>query len=149
VQRWRSKTFHVIESLDLKGKDRDGPDDSRCSLTWNEVLFQSFEANNLKTLDLDTYFLLKRPAARQAYRFLDKRFWHTSRREFDLRVFACEHVGLSRCHDSAQLKRALGPVFRDLEDIGFLEAMSDSKRYLREGRGKYRLVLCRKREKGI
>jgi hypothetical protein len=112
VRRWKSKTFHVIETLDLKGSDREGRDESPCSLTWNEVLFQSFQASNLKALDLDTYFRLKRPAARQAYRFLDKRFYHSSRLEFDLRVFACEHVGLSREHDSAQLKRALEPILK-------------------------------------
>jgi hypothetical protein len=118
VRGWKSKTFHVIDTLDLKGSEREGPDDSFCSLAWNEVLFQSFQSNNLKALNLDTYFQLKRPAARQAYRFLDKRFYHSSRLEFDLRVFACEHVGLSREHDSAQLKRALEPILRELLDSG-------------------------------
>src|SRR5262249_5273094 len=32
VKRWKSKTFHVIETLELKGKDQAGPDDSPCSL---------------------------------------------------------------------------------------------------------------------
>src|SRR5438132_6173448 len=118
VRRWMSRTFHVIETLDLKGSEREGPDDSLCSVAWNEVLFQSFQSSNLKALNLDTYFQLKRPAARQAYRFLDKRFYHSSRLEFDLRVFACEHVGLSREHDSAQLKRALEPILKELEEIG-------------------------------
>jgi hypothetical protein len=144
VRRWKSKTFHVIETLDLRGSDRG--EESPCSLAWNEVLFQSFQASNLKALDLDTYFQLKRPAARQAYRFLDKRFYHSSRLEFDLRVFACEHVGLSRGHDSAQLKRALEPVFGELEAIGFLHPMSSSKRYARQERGKYRVVLVRQKQ---
>ena len=74
VRLWRSKTFHVIESLDLKGSGGEGSDDSSCSLAWNEVLFQSFQSSNLKALNLDTYFQLERPLARQAYRFLDKRF---------------------------------------------------------------------------
>ena len=147
VRRWKSKTFHVIETLDLKRSDRGGAEESSCSLAWNEVLFQSFQASNLKALDLDTYFQLKRPAARQAYRFLDKRFYHSSRLEFDLRVFACEHVGLSRAHDSAQLKRALQAVFSELEEIGFLEPMSGSKRYIQRGRGKYLVVLLRNKHR--
>ncbi len=147
VRRWKSKTFHVIETLDLKGSDREGPDDSFCSLAWNEVLFQSFQSSNLKALDLDTYFHLKRPAARQAYRFLDKRFYHSSRLEFDLRVFACEHVGLSREHDCAQLKRALEPVLKELEEIGFLQPMPGPKRYLQERRGKYKVVLIRSKRR--
>ena len=147
VRRWRSKTFHVIETLDLKGREREEPDDSQCSLAWNEVLYQSFQSSNLKSLDLDTYFHLKRPAARQAFRFLDKRFYHTSHLEFDLRVFACEHVGLSREHDSAQLKRALEPVLKELEEIGFLQPMQAAKRYLRQARGKYKVVLVRNKNR--
>jgi hypothetical protein len=147
VRGWKSKTFHVIDTLDLKGNKREEPDDSLCSLAWNEVLFQSFQSSNLKSLDLDTYFHLKRPAARQAYRFLDKRFYRSSHLEFDLRVFACEHVGLSREHDSAQLKRALEPVLKELEQVGFLHPMQSSKRYLRQGRGRYKVVLHRNKHR--
>src|SRR6266852_4524175 len=39
VRRWMSKTFHVIETLDLRDSDRAGADESLCSLVWNEVLF--------------------------------------------------------------------------------------------------------------
>jgi hypothetical protein len=145
VRRWKSKSFHVIETLDLKGRDQDEPDDSQCSLLWNEVLFQSFQSSNLKALDLDAYFELKRPAARQAYRFLDKRFWCTSRLEFDLRLFACEHVGLSREYDSANLKRALEPVLKELESIGLLQPMPLKERYLRQGPGEYKVVLVRQK----
>jgi hypothetical protein len=144
VRRWRSRTFHVIETLDLKGADRDEPDDASSSLTWNEVLYQSFQASNLKALDLDVYFALSRPAAKQAYRFLDKRFYHSGRLEFDLKVFACEHVGLSREHDTAQLRRALEPVLKELEAVGFLEPMKPEDRYRRLGRGQCKVVLVRR-----
>jgi hypothetical protein len=96
-------------------------------------------------LDLDTYFRLERPAARQAYRFLDKRFYHSARLEFDLRVFACEHLGLSRAHDSAQLRRTLEPVLKELQGIGFLQPMPPEKRYVRAARGRYTVVLCRQK----
>jgi hypothetical protein len=149
VRCWQSKTFHVIDTLDLRGRGRTGAAELRCSLAWNEVLFQSFQAGSLKVLDLDTYFRLKRPAARQAYRFLDKRFYHRKRLEFDLRIFACEHVGLSRQHDSAQLRRALDSVLRELEAIHFLQPASRSKRYIRHGRGNDTIVLVRNaQEKG-
>jgi hypothetical protein len=143
VRCWQSKTFHVIDTLDLRGRGRAGAAELRCSLAWNEVLFHSFQAGSLKVLDLDTYFRLKRPAARQAYRFLDKRFYHRTRLEFDLRVFACEHVGLSRQHDTAQLRRALDSVLRELEAIHFLQPTARSKRYVRHGRGNNTVVLVR------
>jgi hypothetical protein len=147
MRRWKSKTFHMIDTLNLRGSDREEPGDSLCSITWNEVLFQSFQASNLKALDLDTYFQLKRPAARQAYRFLDKRFYHSSRLEFDLRVFACEHVGLSREHDLAQLRRALEPALKELEEIGFLLPMPNPKRFSRCRRGQHSVLLCRNKRK--
>lgn len=146
VRRWRSRTFHVIESLELKGSDQGDVDELPCSLAWNDVLFQSFQASNLKALDLDTYFKLERPAAKQAFRFLDKRFYRSSRLQFDLKVFACEHVGLSREHDAAQLRRSLEAVLKELEQIGFLQPMSVQQRYVKEGPGRYQVTLIRKRQ---
>ena len=48
------------------------------------------------------------------YRFLDKRFYHKSRWEFDLTEFACEHIGVSRNYDTGQLKRRLQPAIEEL-----------------------------------
>lgn len=141
---WRSRTFHVLEALDLRGREGRGPrDESLSTFTWNEVLFQSFSANNIKRLNLDVYFKLERPAARQAYRFLDKRFYRAARLEFDLRTFACEHVGLSRNYDSAQLKRRLQPALEELEAIGFLQPASAAERYTKRSRGEWRIHLNR------
>jgi hypothetical protein len=132
----------VIESLDLRGRDG-GADDSLSSFTWNEMLFSSFQANNIKRLDLELYFGLHNAAARQAYRFLDKRFFRSSHLEFDLRTFACEHIGFSRSYDSAQLKRRLDPALQELESIGYLKPASASERYIKRGRGDWRISLTR------
>jgi plasmid replication initiation protein len=141
-RKWRSRTFHVIESLDLRGRDG-GAEDSLSSFTWNEMLFSSFQANNIKRLDLELYFGLRNAAARQAYRFLDKRFFRSSHLEFDLRTFACEHIGFSRSYDSAQLKRRLDPALEELESIGYLKPASASERYIKRGRGEWRISLTR------
>jgi len=142
VRRWRSRTFHVLASVDLRGRGVAG-DDGRSSVAWDEVLFETFRESNLKALDLDFYFRLKRPAARQAYRYLDKRFYNSERLEFDLRTFACEHLGLSRGHDTAQLKRALEPVLGELEDKGYLGKAAGRDRYVKRGRGQWTVVLVR------
>jgi plasmid replication initiation protein len=144
-RKWRSRTFHVIESLDLRGRDG-GADESLSSFTWNEVLFSSFQANNIKRLNLELYFRLRNAAAKQAYRFLDKRFFRTSHLEFDLRSFACEHVGFSRNYDSAQLKRRLQPALEELEEVGFLKPLPISQRYLKRGRGEWKIALTRANE---
>ncbi len=146
VKRWRSRTFHVLESLDLRGRDLAGAqDDSLSTFTWNEVVFASFEAKNIRNLDLDLYFRLERPASRQAYRFLAKRFWHNSALEFDLRILFCEHVGFSRRYDNAQLRRKARPMLEELEQVGFLVPQSDSDRYHKLAPGKWRIRLERTR----
>ena len=73
------------------------------SFTWNEMVFRSFQAGFLKKLDLDFYRSLKLATAKRMYRFLDKRFHFSGRLRFSLPVFACEHLGLSRSYDTAQL----------------------------------------------
>lgn len=138
---WRSKSFHVLETVDLRGRN-DG-DDGESTFTWNPVIFQSFVSNNIRRLDLNAYFALKLPAARQAYRFLDKRFHRAANLEMELRRFACEHVGLSRNYDNAQLRRKLQPAIEELESIGFLKPLSIEKRYRQKCRGEWHVILTK------
>ncbi len=78
------------------------------------------------------------------YRFLDKRFYHRSRWEFDLTEFACEHIGVSRNYDTGQLKRRLQPAIAELEAVGFLEPLPASQRFVKISRGEWRIVFIRK-----
>jgi hypothetical protein len=144
-RRWQNKSFHILESVDLRGRG-DSLDDGTSSFTWNQVIFGSFQANHVKRLDLDTYLKLKSPAARQAYRFLDKRFYRTKFLEFDLTNFACEHIGLSRSYDNGQLKRKLQPAIEELEEIGFLKRLPLAERYLKRRRGEWLIRLIRESE---
>jgi plasmid replication initiation protein len=144
-QRWQNKSFHILESIDLRGRG-DALDDGTSSFTWNQVIFDSVQANHVKRLDLDTYFRLKSPTARQAYRFLDKRFYRSKHLEFDLRVFACEHVGLSRSYDIGQLKRKLRPAIEELEQIRFLKVLSADDRYVKRQRNEWLIRLIRESE---
>jgi len=141
-RKWRSTTFHVIESVELRGRVG-ANEDSESTFVWNNVLFDSFKANHMKRLDLETYFALKSPAARQAYRFLDKRFYRSRTLTFDFRSFACEHIGLSRSYDNSQLKRKMRTALSELERIGFLAEQSDSKRYTKVTRGVWQITLIR------
>lgn len=146
---WRNRTFHILESVDLRGRESVGAGEQPLSsLTWNGTIFASFAANYIKKLNLEVYFQLDGAAARQAYRFLDKRFYHKRRWEFDLRVFACEHLGLSRNYDTAQLKRKLEPAFQELERINFIKPMPRDSRFVKRGPGEW-VVVAEKMEKQI
>jgi len=62
---------------------------------------------------------------------------------FDLRTFACEHVGLSRSYDNSQLKRKLGKALAELEEIGFLLPQNAAERFTKLRRGEWQIALIR------
>jgi hypothetical protein len=124
-KRWcDSAAIGVIEYFAISDGRRDHSPNvlaGQSRFAWNKVFFESFQAGYLKALDFDMYRQLKRPAARRAFRFLDKRFWHEPNWVFDLREFACEKLGFSRTYSTGQLKERLTPALVELEAIGFIE----------------------------
>ncbi len=139
-KNWKSRSFHVIETLELRGRDEIHDDGLSC-FTWNDVIFASFNAGNLKRIDLGVYFNLKLAAARQMYRFLDKRFYKKGCLEFDLRQFATEHIGLTRQYDNYDLKRRLLPALKELEEIGFITPSAPEERFRRTATGSWIISL--------
>jgi hypothetical protein len=150
-QSWVDENFHILEQVTLYDQERrlkrlrsSNPELPLSSFTWNEVVFRSFKSGYLKAIDLGVYRELELAAAKRMYRFLDKRFYHKSRWEFDLGEFAREHIGLSRNYDTGQLKRRLNPAIAELEAVGFLEHLPLAQRYVKISRGEWRIVLIRK-----
>lgn len=144
-QRWKDQSFHVLESVELCG--REGGDQLTLplsSFTWNGVLFNSFQSGYMKRLDLEIYKQLRLSGSRRAYRFLDKRFYHKPRWEFSLREFACDHIGLSRSYDNANIKRKLRGIIDELVEIGFVEARSEEETFQKIGHGDWRVVFEKK-----
>jgi len=152
AQSWVSEKFHILEHVSLvdpptrrrlRARGRD--ELALSSFTWNQVVFQSFRADNLKRLDLDTYFALKSAVSKRMFRFLDKRFYHRRRWEFDLKEFAFEHIGLARSYtDSGQIKAKLDPAIEELAAAGFLEPLDRAGRYVKVRHGQWKIILIRK-----
>jgi len=143
-QSWVDESFHILERVSLfhrrlnASNARDtGP--ALSMFCWNEVVFRSFQSGYLKSIDLALFRRLESPVAKRLYRLLDKRFYHKSRWEFDLRELACEHVGLSRGYDTAGLKRRLRPAIAELESVGYLKAVDPKMRFVRLGRGRWQI----------
>lgn len=136
---WVDEKFHVIDRVSLRRKA-----EGRSEFTWGEVPFGSFRAENLKRLNLVDYFSLTLPTSRRLYRFLDKRFGQ-GRMEwgFDLRVLACEHVGLSRGYHAGEIKRRLAPAVEELERAGFIEPLPADERYAAASSGRWRVYFSR------
>ncbi len=153
IKAWRDRTFHVIDELDalsLSQRRRLQANSQRdlalSWFRWSAVVFKSFQADNLKRLNLDVYFQLRSAVSKRMYRFLDKRFYHRKRWEFDLCDFAFEHVGLSRGYDVGKIKEKLEPALRELTEIGYLEPPPGQGRYEKIRKGEWKILLVQKAE---
>lgn len=153
-QSWVSEGFHILDHVQIldrqrqrKGAAREGEQAGKCSFVWNELVFNSFKAGYLKQLDFDFYKRLDSAVSKRMYRFLDKRFYHRQQLQFDLRTFACEHIGMSKKYHSGELKRALAPAIKELEEQGFLKAIPPEERFTRRGRGEWAVTFQRENAK--
>lgn len=151
-QCWVNETFHVIDQVTVFDRERierrrkmakEAPEKALSSFVWNETVFQSFKAGYIKALDFDFYKSLKSAISKRMFRFLDKRFYHKARWEFDLRAFACEHVGLSKNYSNSELKRKLLPAVRELEEREFLAPLSDAERFVQVRPGQWTAVFVK------
>jgi hypothetical protein len=150
AKAWVDAKFHILDNVTMISPSDRKAMKRRNQLglfsswfKWNEVVFKSFQADNLKKLDLDTYFNLKSSVAKRLFRFLDKRFYHSPRWEFDLEEFAFQHIGLSRSYDSGQIKAKLQPGLEELETEGFLEPLSREERYSKASKGLWRIIVIK------
>ena len=145
-QCWVDEKFHVLDNVTLFDRERARPGQGAfqfSSFGWNDVLFRSFQAGNLKSLDFEFFKQLDSAVAKRLYRFLDKRFFHRPRYEFNLKELCWEHVGLSRNYDATDLKRKLRPGILELELAGFLEPLSDAERFRKVSCGDWRVVFAK------
>ena len=154
-QSWVNEGFHILDHVTIFDKERQrrkakprAPESGKSSFVWNEVVFNSFKAGYLKHIDYNFYKALESPISKRMYRFLDKRFYHRETLQFDLRTFACEHIGLSKNYHNGELKRVLTPAITELEQQAFLRPLSREERFLRKGRGSWTVVFMRQSVSG-
>ncbi len=152
LKTYTDAQMHIIESVELLGNEglRKARSDNQIALelshfTWNRKFIESCQADNLRQLDLDTYFALKSAISKRMYRFLGKRFYLQSDWTFDLKEIAFERVGLSRSYtdDAGKIKEKLKPALDELESIGFLKPANRKERYNRTGKGQWTVRLVK------
>src|SRR3954447_15592512 len=127
-QSWVNEGFHILDHVQIldqerqrRASKRDIEQAGKSSFVWNEVVFSSFKAGYIKQIDFEFYKNLESAVSKRLYRFLDKRFYHRNRLEFELRPFSCDHIGLSKNYHNGELKRVLAPAIQELENVGYLE----------------------------
>ena len=144
---WVNRDFGIFDNLSIYRREiRQGSTaPGRSRFVWNEVVYRSFLSGYLKRLDWGLYTRLESPVAKRLYRFLDKRFYHANRVEIDLRELAIQKVRLSEHYNVAQLKRALLKGITELEQRWDLKRADPTKRFIKQGKGQWGVVLERKR----
>lgn len=124
------------DQLNLFGK-APGPSEHDSVITLSSRLSSSIRNNYIRTFNFDTYRQLSSAVAKQMFRFLGKRFFHSPHLEFDLVEFATQHVGMSDKYKPADMIRKMEKPIRELETCGFIAPVNYTKRFERVARGKY------------
>ena len=142
--------FHILENIALmdrkksrRKREKGQTELPLSSFAWNEIFLSSCSSGYVKALDLDTYLGLNRAISKRIYRYIDKHFYKKEQLELDLDDFCFVHVGMSRNFDVGKLKEKLQPSLEELEALGFLKPMSREERYIKVGKGKWRIQLTR------
>jgi len=141
VNYWRdnrAKEYHrllenvgVLDEFKFRDSRRKGEGNFRAYLSefcWGATLFNSFQANYLKTLDLKLAMSLK-PLSLRLYRLLDKRFHAPTLTtvSFDLRQLAFERLGMSRNYHLGEVRRNLRKAISELVAVGYLEKVEGDR----------------------
>ena len=147
-ESWVSRDFGILDNLYIYEREQRHSDGDAATswLTWNEVMFNSFQAGYVKKLDWDLYCRLKSPVAKRLYRFLDKRFYHTDQFSIPLDELAFGKVRISSNGNRAQVKRTLMKGIRELEQLWDLRVMAPEKRF-RKDSGTINAVFVRRTRK--
>ena len=128
----KKRTFRItgeglLDSFNMESEDggrksaRAGsaPDSYFC---WSSLMFKSFQAGYLKTVDLDLAQSLSSPLALRLYRYLDKKAFGTRRHfEIGLAVLCERHLGMRTSPYPSKHKERLRTAHEELIACGFLQ----------------------------
>ena len=136
-QRYVDVGFHILDDYVLFDeqpgrKHRDGrvyiP---QSYVSWNQIIFQSFQDGNLKQLDVGFYFSLRSALSRRLFRYLDKkRLDGKPVFRIGLSKLGFEKLGMSRNYYPSHLKQELRRAHEELQLKGFLRRVE----YTRPGK---------------
>ena len=135
-KEWVTEGFHLIDNYRLCTRnqlDRSRIETGRreaelCSVTWNDVIWKSFQDGNIKKLDMEMYRRITRrrksEVAQRLFRLLDKRFHNRSSTTInDLRDLCERHIGLSSGYSLAQLVRIMNRAVNWLIECEYLASV--------------------------
>lgn len=134
-REWKSKTFHLIEEVNLCSRDeldrkriKTGETGQKlCSFVWSDVIWKSFQDGFIKTLDMNMFRRIangrRREVPLRLFRILDKRFHYGNVARLKLARLCVGTLGLSPSYSPSQMYRILERAADWLVECGFLASM--------------------------
>ncbi len=146
AQSWVNRDFSVFDNLQIYHRESQAGSSASCKsrFTWNEVIFNSFQAGYLKKLDWELYLSLSSPIAKRLYRFLDTRFYYGNHVEIDLHELAVMKMRLSDNYNAAQIKRVLSKGISELESKWELKSLPSKVQFEKVATGHWIVRFQRK-----
>ncbi len=141
ARSWVDRKFSIIDDAHLydrekydRARDRTGESRPKSWFKWSDVMYESFQAGYIKTLDLEMLNSLNEMVGKRLYRWLDKHFNNPKRKmpiEIPISDLATRKLGFKSVPPS-HLIRMMQPAIKELESVGFVAL--DENRV--SGRGK-------------
>ena len=135
-KEWKSKTFHLVEEVELCSKDRfaarrlfgQSSQSKLCSFVWNETIWKSFADGNIKKLDMELFRRIRsgrrKEIAVRLFRVLDKRFYNSPVARFDLEKLCKGILGLDQKYCQSEMVRILNRSADWLVECEFMSSYS-------------------------
>jgi len=142
-KKYVTVNFGIIDDYYLydekPGKKSDLPQEELpiSNFSWNEVLFNSFKAGNIKTVDAEFYFALKSPITKRLYRFLDKKKYG-GKPKFEIGIKKLAALLPLKDDYPSHIKSTLEKAHDELTEKGFLSSVDYEKARGGEGKIVYR-----------
>ena len=126
AKSFRNIGFSIIDNYDIlnekPGRKKAGEAELPLSyFRWNDMMFDSFQAGYIRTLDLGLALSLKGDIALRLYRYLDKKSYD-GRHQFEIELAAlCErHLGMRTARYASTYKARLKTAHQELIKHGIL-----------------------------
>ena len=113
VEEFFDAKFHIIDKVFLYERDKydkalrrareEGRTRPTSAIWWSDVMLESFQAGNVRRLDLETYNRIANPIGRKFFRYLGKQFWVDTAGKPNRRT---HRIGIQKlCHDKLGYKQ--------------------------------------------
>ena len=132
-------TTGLLDSYQLVSCAAAGSDGETSWIQWSSEVFSDIQNGNVKELDTERFFSLRRPISKRLYRFLDKHLSESRHFEMDLLTLAA-HMGISETKHIGKIKERLRPGIQALEAMGdFIAPADPASRYVKQGVGNWHI----------